>query len=246
MNLQKDLDEIKNEVREEIKNETSETMSPAPLVEQPLNSNSFEDAKNQALAEFKPKYDTNKTMYENGKDIARTIGLNEALKDNKFLNEMKEGAQREIRTDIDTDQKDAEIRNQEKFYKKHLPVLLFARMKEPSGLSLMKWTYAFAVVPYMISLIIGGLFSLIAMIFSSLNDLFNTIVGSPEYYTNNQGELILDKNGKPITKTVKVNLLTKILFWFLFVVGSILIIFAVIKGLTGFDIIGELKNLVRG
>ena len=69
MNLQKDLDEIKNEVREEIKNETSETMSPAPLVEQPLNSNSFEDAKNQALAEFKPKYDTNKTMYENGKDI---------------------------------------------------------------------------------------------------------------------------------------------------------------------------------
>ena len=246
MNLQKDLDEIKIEVREEIKNETSETMSPAPLVEQPLNSNSFEDAKNQALAEFKPKYDTNKTMYENGKDIARTIGLNEALKDNKFLNEMKEGAQREIRTDIDTDQKDAEIRNQEKFYKKHLPVLLFARMKEPSGLSLMKWTYAFAVVPYMISLIIGGLFSLIAMIFSSLNDLFNTIVGSPEYYTNNQGELILDKNGKPITKTVKVNLLTKILFWFLFVVGSILIIFAVIKGLTGFDIIGELKNLVRG
>lgn len=246
MNLQKDLDEIKNEVREEIKNETSETMSPAPLVEQPLTSNSFEDAKNQALAEFKPKYDTNKTMYENGKDIARTIGLNEALKDNKFLNEMKEGAQREIRTDIDTDQKDAEIRNQEKFYKKHLPVLLFARMKEPSGLSLMKWTYAFAVVPYMISLIIGGLFSLIAMIFSSLNDLFNTIVGSPEYYTNNQGELILDKNGKPITKTVKVNLLTKILFWFLFVVGSILIIFAVIKGLTGFDIIGELKNLVRG
>ena len=246
MNLQKDLDEIKNEVREEIKNETSETMSPAPLVEQPLNSNSFEDAKNQALAEFKPKYDTNKTMYENGKDIARTIGLNEALKDNKFLNEMKEGAQREIRTDIDTDQKDAEIRNQEKFYKKHLPVLLFARMKEPSGLSLMKWTYAFAVVPYMISLIIGGLFSLIAMIFSSLNDLFNTIVGSPEYYTNNQGELILDKNGKPITKTVKVNLLTKILFWFLFVVGSILIIFAVIKGLTGFDIIGELKNLIRG
>lgn len=246
MNLQKDLDEIKNEVREEIKNETSETMSPAPLVEQPLTSNSFEDAKNQALAEFKPKYDTNKTMYENGKDIARTIGLNEALKDNKFLNEMKEGAQREIRTDIDTDQKDAEIRNQEKFYKKHLPVLLFARMKEPSGLSLMKWTYAFAVVPYMISLIIGGLFSLIAMIFSSLNDLFNTIVGSPEYYTNNQGELILDKNGKPITKTVKVNLLTKILFWFLFVVGSILIIFAVVKGLTGFDIIGELKNLVRG
>ena len=246
MNLQKDLDEIKNEVREEIKNETSETMSPAPLVEQPLNSNSFEDAKNQALAEFKPKYDTNKTMYENGKDIARTIGLNEALKDTKFLNEMKEGAQREIRTDIDTDQKDAEIRNQEKFYKKHLPVLLFARMKEPSGLSLMKWTYAFAVVPYMISLIIGGLFSLIAMIFSSLNDLFNTIVGSPEYYTNNQGELILDKNGKPITKTVKVNLLTKILFWFLFVVGSILIIFAVIKGLTGFDIIGELKNLIRG
>lgn len=242
MNLQKDLDEIKSEVQKETKQETSENISPAPV----SISNSFEDAKNQALAEFKPKYDTTKTMYENGKDIARTIGLNEALKDDKFLNEMKEGAQKEIRTDIDTDQKDAEIRNQEKFYKKHLPVLLFARMKEPCGLSLMKWTYAFAVVPYMVSLIIGGLFSLIAMIFSSLNDLFNTIVGSPEYYTNNQGELVLDKNGKPITKTVKVNLLTKILFWFLFVVASILIILAVIKGLTGFDVIGEIKNLVRG
>ena len=204
------------------------------------------DAKNQALQNFKPTYDTTKTMYENGKDIARTIGLNEALKDDKFLNEMKEGAQKEIRTDIDTDQKDAEIRNQEKFYKKHLPVLLFARMKEPCGLSLMKWTYAFAVIPYMVSLIIGGLFSLIAMIFSSLNDLFNTIVGSPEYYTNNQGELVLDKNGKPITKNVRVNLLTKILFWFLFVVASILIIFAVVKGLTGFDVIGELKNLISG
>lgn len=242
MNLQKDLDEIKNEVQEEIKQETSENMSPAPVAA----SNSFEDAKNQALAEFKPKYDTTKTMYENGKDIARTIGLNEALKDDKFLNEMKEGAQKEIRTDIDTDQKDAEIRNQEKFYKKHLPVLLFARMKEPCGLSLMKWTYAFAVIPYMVSLIIGGLFSLISMIFSSLNDLFNTIVGSPEYYTNNQGELVLDKNGKPITKNVRVNLLTKILFWFLFVVASILIIFAVVKGLTGFDVIGELKNLISG
>lgn len=242
MNLQKDLDEIKSEVQEETKQETSENMTPAPVP----TSNSFEDAKNQALAEFKPKYDTTKTMYENGKDIARTIGLNEALKDDKFLNEMKEGAQKEIRTDIDTDQKDAEIRNQEKFYKKHLPVLLFARMKEPCGLSLMKWTYAFAVVPYMVSLIIGGLFSLIAMIFSSLNDLFNTIVGSPEYYTNNQGELVLDKNGKPITKNVRVNLLTKILFWFLFVVASILIIFAVVKGLTGFDVIGELKNLISG
>lgn len=242
MNLQKDLDKIKNEVQEETKQETSENMSPATVP----TSNSFEDAKNQALQNFKPTYDTTKTMYENGKDIARTIGLNEALKDDKFLNEMKEGAQKEIRTDIDTDQKDAEIRNQEKFYKKHLPVLLFARMKEPCGLSLMKWTYAFAVLPYMVSLLIGGLFSLIAMIFSSLNDLFNTIVGSPEYYTNNQGELVLDKNGKPITKNVRVNLLTKILFWFLFVVASILIIFAVVKGLTGFDVIGELKNLVSG
>ena len=242
MNLQKDLSEIKNEVREETKQETSENTPATPV---PI-SNSFEDAKNQALAEFKPKYDATKTMYENGKDIARTIGLNEALKDDKFLNEMKEGAQKEIRTDIDTDQKDAEIRNQEKFYKKHLPVLLFARMKEPCGLSLMKWTYAFAVIPYMVSLIIGGLFSLIAMIFSSLNDLFNNIVGSPEYYTNHQGELVLDKNGKPITKTVKVNLLTKILFWFLFVVASILIILAVIKGLTGFDVIGEIKNFIRG
>lgn len=242
MELQKDLDEIKNEQQSNAEQEISENRSPVAVP----NSNSFEDAKNQALAEFKPKYDTTKTMYENGKDIARTIGLNEALKDDKFLNEMKEGAQKEIRTDIDTDQKDAEIRNQEKFYKKHLPVLLFARMKEPSGLSLMKWTYAFAVIPYMVSLIIGGLFSLIAMIFSSLNDLFNTIVGAPEYYTNNQGELILDANGKPITKTVKVNLLTKILFWFLFVIASILIILAVIRGLTGFDVIGEIKNLVRG
>lgn len=242
MELQKDLDEIKNEQQSNVEQEISENRSPVAVP----NSNSFEDAKNQALAEFKPKYDTTKTMYENGKDIARTIGLNEALKDDKFLNEMKEGAQKEIRTDIDTDQKDAEIRNQEKFYKKHLPVLLFARMKEPSGLSLMKWTYAFAVIPYMVSLIIGGLFSLIAMIFSSLNDLFNTIVGAPEYYTNNQGELILDANGKPITKTVKVNLLTKILFWFLFVIASILIILAVIRRLTGFDVIGEIKNLVRG
>lgn len=242
MELQKDSDEIKNEQQSNVEQEISENRSPVAVP----NSNSFEDAKNQALAEFKPKYDTTKTMYENGKDIARTIGLNEALKDDKFLNEMKEGAQKEIRTDIDTDQKDAEIRNQEKFYKKHLPVLLFARMKEPSGLSLMKWTYAFAVIPYMVSLIIGGLFSLIAMIFSSLNDLFNTIVGAPEYYTNNQGELILDANGKPITKTVKVNLLTKILFWFLFVIASILIILAVIRGLTGFDVIGEIKNLVRG
>lgn len=242
MELQKDLDEIKNEQQSNVEQEISENRSPVAVP----NSNSFEDAKNQALAEFKPKYDTTKTMYENGKDIARTIGLNEALKDDKFLNEMKEGAQKEIRTDIDTDQKDAEIRNQEKFYKKHLPVLLFARMKEPSGLSLMKWTYAFAVIPYMVSLIIGGLFSLIAMIFSSLNDLFNTIVGAPEYYTNNQGELILDANGKPITKTVKVNLLTKILFWFLFVIASILIILTAIRGLTGFDVIGEIKNLVRG
>ena len=131
------------------------------LLEKEQKPKTFEEAKNQALAEFKPKYDASKTMYENGKDIAQTIGISEALKDDEFLGEIKEGAKESIRTDMDTDQKNAEIKNQEAFYKKHQPVLEFARMKEPCSLALMKWTYGFAVIPFMFAMIIGELFNLI-------------------------------------------------------------------------------------
>lgn len=206
---------------------------------------SFEEAKNQALAEFRPKYDEKKSMYENGKDIARTIGLNEALKDANFINRMKEGSQKEIETDLDTDQKNAEIENQKAFYKKHKPVLSFARMEEPCGLSLMKWTFAIAVVPYILSLIVGEIFNLIAKFFECINSLFNAIIGIPEYLTNKEtGELVLDEKGNPITKGVKVNLLTKIIFWFVFVLLCLVIVFAIVKAVTGFDIINSIKNLI--
>lgn len=244
MEFKKDLEQIKQDV-----DGATETQNDNNL---PATSNnnaptSFEDAKNQALAEFKPKYDTSKTMYENGKDIARTIGINEALKDGEFLNEMKEGAKENIRTDIDTDQMNADIEKQNAYYKKHKPVLSFARMKEPCDLSLMRWTYAFAVVPYIISLVIGGFFNLIGKFFECINELFNAIVGTPEYLINSTtGELVLDDKGNPIPKTVRVNLLTKIIFWLCFVMLCLVILFAIVKGVTGFDIISAIKNLIHG
>ncbi len=252
MDLKKDFEEIKKNIdSENIDNQAEVTNNNQQLQnipEQPVNNapTTFEDAKNKALAEFKPTYDTSKSMYENGKDIARTIAVSEALKDDDFINEMKEGAQENIRTDMDTDQKKAEIENQNAFYKKHKPVLMFARMKEPCDLSLMKWAYGFAVVPYILSLIVGGGFSLIAMFFESINALFNSIMGIPEYLTDKNGELIKDNQGNFVTKNVKVNLLTKIVFWALFAFMCLVIIFAVIKAFTGFDIIQSIKTLVNG
>lgn len=249
MDLKKEFEEIKQELCSENKAEVDEQPNDAMQVQETSNNTpvTFEDAKNQALAEFKPKYDHTKSMYENGKDIVRTIGLNEALKDDKFIGEVAEGAKKEIKTDIDTDQKDADKRNQKSFYDKHKPVLSFARMKEPCDLSLMKWTYAIAVIPYILSLIVGEIFNLIIRCFEAINDLFNAIIGIPEYYINKEtGELVLDDKGNPITKTVKVNLLTKIIFWFCFVMICLVTVFAVVRGLTGFDIVQAIKNLLNG
>lgn len=210
-----------------------------------LKPKTFEEAKNEALAEFKPTYDASKTMYENGVDIAKTIGISEALKDNDFLGEVKEGAKENIRTDMDTDQKNAEIKNQEAFYKKHQPVLEFARMKEPCSLPLMKWTYGFAVIPFMIAMIFGEFFNLIKTILDCINTLFNAVLGQPEYLLDEEGNPVKDDHGRYITKKVRVNLLTKIIFWFAFVIIALVIVFAVIKGITGFDIIQAIKSLVN-
>lgn len=215
------------------------------LLEKEQKPKTFEEAKNQALAEFKPKYDTSKTMYENGKDIAQTIGISEALKDDDFLGEIKEGAKESIRTDMDTDQKNAEIKNQEAFYKKHQPVLEFARMKEPCSLALMKWTYGFAVIPFMFAMIVGELFNLIKSILDCINTLFNAVLGTPEYLLDEKGNPVKDDKGRFITKKVRVNLLTKIIFWFAFVLLSLVIIFAVVRGITGFDIVQAIKDLVN-
>lgn len=250
MELKKDIEELKQdvEVNIDVKQDSIET----PTQETPQDNNklpvtTFEDAKNQALAEFKPKYDHTKTMYENGKDIVRTIGLSEALKDDKFIGEVAEGAKKEIATDIDTDKKGAEKRNQDAFYKKHSPVLKFARMKESCDINLMKWTFAIAVIPYILSMIVGEVFNLIIRCFEAINDLFNAIIGIPEYLTNKEtGELVLDDKGNPITKNVKVNLLTKIIFWFCFVMICLVVILAIVRGLTGFDVVQAIKNLIQG
>lgn len=235
MDFKEEFEEIKKDIAENEENKVSK-IQPA----------TFEDATKQALAEFKPKYNHDKTMYENGKEIVRTIGLNKALQDDGFIEEVAEGSKKEIRKDMDTDKKKAEIENQKAFYEKHKPVLLFARMKEPGGLALMKWTFGFTIVFYMISLVIGGIGNLIIKAFDCINDLFNSIVGIPQYYTNSNGELVLDENGKPIAKSVKVNLLTKIVFWFGFVILSAVIILAIVKSLTGFDVVQAIRNLVSG
>lgn len=224
----------------------NEILEKSKKIEQENKPKTFEEAKDKALAEFKPKYDNTKSMYENGKDIAKTIGLSEALKDDEFLGEVKESAKKNIRTDMDTDQKDAEIKNQDAFYKKHQPVLEFAHMKEPCSLPLMKWTYGFAVVPFMFAMIIGELFNLIKNILDCINTLFNAVLGTPEYLLDEQGNPVKDDKGRYITKKMRVNLLTKIIFWFAFVLLSLVIIFAVVKGITGFDIIQAIKNLISG
>lgn len=246
MDFKSEFEEIKNDIdNSNIENENKNANNvPTTTNNTPTT---FEDAKNQALAEFKPKYDHTKTMYENGKDIVRTIGLSEALKDDKFIGKVAEGAKEEIATDIDTDKKGAEKRNQDAFYKKHSPVLKFARMKESCDINLMKWTFAIAVIPYILSMIVGEVFNLVIRCFEAINDLFNAIIGIPEYLTNKEtGELVLDDKGNPITKNVKVNLLTKIIFWFCFVMICIIVVLAIVRGLTGFDVVQAIKNLIQG
>ena len=205
----------------------------------------FDEAKDKALAEFKPTYDASKSMYENGKDIAKTIGIREALKDDKFLDEVKEGAKENIRTDMDTDQKNADIKNQEAFYKKHQPVLEFAGQQEPCSLALMKWIFVFAVVPFMVKLIFVECVNLVKAVLDCVNKLFNAVLGTPEYLLDDKGNPIKDDKGRYITKKMRVNLLTKVVFWFAFVLLSLVIIFAVVKGITGFDIVQAIKDLVN-
>lgn len=238
MNLKEDLDKVTKDIENENKEQETKN-APVPKT--------FEDATNQALAEFKPKYDHNKTMYQNGKEIVRTIGLNKALQDDDFIEEVAEGSKDEIRNDMDADKKESEIKLQETFYRKHKPVLRFARLDEHCSLPLMKWMFAITVVPFIISLIAGAIGSLIIKAFHTINDIFNAIVGVPEYHTNKEtGDLLLDENGKPIPKKVRVNLLTKILFWFGFVILCAVIVLAVVKSLTGFDVVQAIRNLVSG
>ena len=94
----------------------------------PVDKDSFQDATDKALASFKPTYDNNKSMYENGKDVARTIGVRDALEDASFRDENKERAKKNIRIDSDTDQLKSEVERQEQLYRKLEPVLKFAKM----------------------------------------------------------------------------------------------------------------------
>lgn len=204
----------------------------------------FEDAKNNVLENFKPQYDKDKSIYENAKDVVKTIAVGEAIKDDKFTGDMTKRVQTNIKTDQDTDQIESDIKKQNAYYKQHLPVLQFAKMKEPANLTFMKWVYFIAVVPYMLSLIIQGAFNLVSSVFSGLNDLFNMVFGIPQYLLDDKGNLILDEYKKPYLTSVKINIVTKIIFICALVIIGILIIFALVKGLIGFDIIQYFKDLI--
>ena len=59
-------------------------------------SQDFEQATQQVVANFKPNYDNKKTMYENGKDLIKTVGIRDALNDEDFRQENKEKVKENI------------------------------------------------------------------------------------------------------------------------------------------------------
>lgn len=212
----------------------------------PVDKDSFQDATDKVLASFKPTYDNNKSMYENGKDVARTIGVRDALEDESFRDENKERAKKNIRIDSDTDQLKSEVERQEQLYRKLEPVLKFAKMMEPCDMRLMWITYGFTLVPYCLYMIIHGLFNLISGIFSGLNILFNSIFGTTEYLRDGDGKIVLDDKKRPIPSGTKVNLLTKILFGVIVGFVGLLILCGIIQVFTGFNLIDVIRKAVTG
>ena len=230
------LDEKIKAMQEEKQKQETNNNLPAEKTEIPT----------QELAEFKPTYDKNKSMYENGKDFAKTMGIRDALEDDTFRQENKEKVKQNLRTDANTEQIKSEIEEQKQLYNKLAPVLRFARMEEPCDKKLMVITYGFSLIPYCLNMIISGLFNLIASFFAGLNVLFNNIFGSQEYLRDKDKKLILDDKGKPIPSGAKVNLLTKILFSVIIGFIGVLLICGIVNAFTGFDFIGFIKNAVTG
>lgn len=231
------LDEKIKAIQEEKKNKENEGN------ELPLKQ---EKAPTQELAEFKPTYDKNKSMYENGKDFAKTMGIRDALEDDSFREENKEKVKQNLRTDANTEQIKSEIEEQKQIYNKLAPVLKFAKMEEPCDKKLMIITYAFSLIPYCLHMVLSGIFNLIASFFSGVNILFNNIFGVQEYLRDENKKLILDDRGKPIPNGARVNLLTKILFGIIIGFIGLLLLSGIANALTGFDLIGVIKNAVTG
>lgn len=205
-------------------------------------SQDFEQATQQVVANFKPTYDNKKTMYENGKDLIKTVGIRDALDDEDFRQENKEKVKENIRTDTKTEQIKSEVEQQKELYKKYEPVLRFAKMKEPCDCKLMKRTYAWAIVPYCLYMFFSCVFNLIGGIFQSINDLFNSIFGVVTYLKDKDGKLVLDDKGKPVPNGAKINLLTKILFGVIIGFIALLLVSGIITALTGFNLIETIKH----
>lgn len=196
-----------------------------------------------AVSEIKPSIDKNKTLYENAKDFAKTGGLVDALKDEDFRQENKESAKENLRVDLQTENISSKSKLANEYYNERKPVLKFMRQKEYCDIQLMKWLYRVGVVPFFIVAVIGSVFSIIGALFEGLNELFNMIFGEQVYLKDNNGNLSKDEHGKPIIETVKVNLLTKVLFGSILVFAALMILFSMIKSIFNIDILNTLKTL---
>ena len=211
-----------------------------------VDEESFKKATQQALEEFKPTYNNSKSLYENGKDFVKTIGLRDALEDDKFREENKEKAKQNIRIDTNTEQIKSEIEEQKQLYNKLEPVLKFARMMEPCDKHLMWITYGFSLLPFCLCLVISDIFNLIGGVFTCLNSLFNSIFGVTDYLKDGEGKIVLDEKKRPIPNGARINLLTKILFSVIITFISLLILFGMVKAITGFDILAAIRSFITG
>lgn len=240
---EEDRENLDNKIEALQKQKEEEKNNNVPMK---VDEQDFKKATQQALSEFKPIYNNSKSLYENGKDFVKTIGIRDALEDDAFREENKEKAKQNIRTDTNTEQIRSEIEEQKQLYNKLEPVLKFARMMEPCDKRLMWLTYGFSLLPFCLFMIISDIFNLIGGIFTGLNGLFNSIFGVTEYLKDGEGKLVLDEKKRPIPNGAKINLLTKIMFSVLIIFISLLILFGMIKALTGFDILSAIREFIVG
>jgi len=139
------------------------------------------------ISDLKPEYDNLKTLSENAKEAVKFNATLNAVKDVKFIEEVKSEIKGSIlestKADrkIDKIEKSAEIIHKEidknsNYYLKHEPILHFGGIDNSCDMAVMKITFAIMVLPYFLTaILIKTPLRIITTIFDEFNKLLISI-----------------------------------------------------------------------
>jgi len=204
---------------EEIHKEGLELGDKTILIEESSKQNvsqelALKDARKDEIDNlFKAQYDTNKSISENAREVAKTFATGKKLQDDVFVDEIGVIVGETIKEEVIAEKKNSKTKKQaetiqvinekaNQFYSSYKPIFEFANILEACGLIFMKFMLFLMILPYSATKFVRGLFKVVEEFFIGLNDMF----------------LAITKFEKPLQNLLKA------IAWFVLIISLILVL----------------------